>query len=120
MEPDCVPCIAFVTPWGTYVLNVLQQGDCNSPSTFQQTMSWVLLERLRWTVHAWFDDIFTGTDMVTAHNVELMRVYIILKKEWLYISCKKFQLFIAVLDILGCKVNSHGVHADSDKMAKLC
>ena len=53
------------------------------------------------------------------HNVELMRVYIRLKKEQLYISCKKFQLFTAILDNLGCKVDSHGVHADSNKMAKL-
>ena len=71
-------------------------------------------------MHAWFDDIFMGTNMVTAHNVDLMRVYIILKKEQLYIRHKKFQPFAAVLDILCCKVDSHRVHADSNKMAKLC
>ena len=42
VEPKCVPCTALTTPWRTYVSNVLQQGDCNGPSTFQQTISWVL------------------------------------------------------------------------------
>ncbi len=35
VEPDCVPLTAFSVPWGTYLSNVLQQGDYNGPSTFQ-------------------------------------------------------------------------------------
>ena len=42
-----------------------------------------------------------------------------LKDEKLYISKKKFDPFAPVLDILGCKVDTHGVHTDSDKLAKL-
>jgi hypothetical protein len=55
VEPDCIPRTAFATPWGTYVSNVLQQGDCNGPSTFQRTVSWVLRENIGWAVHAWLD-----------------------------------------------------------------
>src|SRR5258708_1990217 len=70
-------------------------------------------------VHGWFDDIFTGTDSVKNHNERLLWVYTCLKDEQLYISKKKFDPFAPVLDILGCKVDAHGVHADSDKLAKL-
>src|SRR6266581_7095042 len=35
VELDCIPCTAFATPWGMYVSNMLQQGECNGPSTFQ-------------------------------------------------------------------------------------
>src|SRR5258708_37536310 len=70
-------------------------------------------------VHAWFDDIFTGTNTVKQHNKCLLWVYTHLKDKKLYISKKKFDPFAPVLDILGCKVDTHRVHADSDKLAKL-
>src|SRR5258707_2442792 len=70
-------------------------------------------------VHAWFDDIFTGTNTVKQHNKCLLWVYTHLKDKKLYISKKKFDPFAPVLDILGCKVDAQGVHADSDKLAKL-
>ncbi len=65
--------------------------------------------------HGWI----TGTDTVVEHNEKLLWVHDRLKSERLYISRKKFEPFGPVLDILGCKVDSDGVHADSDKMAKL-
>jgi len=37
----------------------------------------------------------------------------------MYIEAYKFEPFAPVLDILGCKVDTYGVHADSDKMAKV-
>ncbi len=119
VEMDCVLLTAFATPWGTYVSNVLQQGDCNGPSTFQRVISWALREEIGLTIHVWFDDIFTGTDTVLKHNEKLMWVYLCLKEEWLYISHKKFEPFAPVLDILGCKVDMYRVHTNSDKMAKV-
>src|SRR5258708_8695963 len=119
VETDFVPQMAFTTPWGTYVSNVLQQGDCNGPSTFQRVVSWALREEIGLAIHEWFDDIFTGTDSVLKHNKKLMWVYLCLKEEQLYISCKKFEPFAPILDILGCKVDTYRVHADSDKMAKV-
>src|SRR5258708_258078 len=70
-------------------------------------------------VHVWFNDMFAGMGSVLHHNEKLMWVYLHLKEEWLYISCKKFEPFAPILDILGCKVDTHGVHTNSDKMAKV-
>ena len=109
VETDCVLLTAFATPWGTYVSNVLQQGDCNGPSTFQRVISWALREEIGLTIHAWFNDILTGTDTVLKCGERLMWVYLHLKEEQLYISRKKFEPFAPVLDILGCKVDTYGV-----------
>src|SRR5258707_14698255 len=87
--------------------------------TFQRVVSWALREEIRLAIHAWFNDIFTGTDTVLKHNEKLMWVYLHLKEEQLYISHKKFEPFAPVLDILGCKVDTYGVHTNSDKMAKV-
>src|SRR5260221_951900 len=50
VEMDCVLQMAFTTPWGTYVSNDLQQGDCNDPSMFQRVVSWALREEIRLTI----------------------------------------------------------------------
>ena len=34
-----VPKMAFTTIFGTFVSRVMQQGDCNAPSTFQRLMT---------------------------------------------------------------------------------
>ena len=38
MRPEDIPKTAFVTFFGTLVSVVMQQGDCNVPSTFQRLM----------------------------------------------------------------------------------
>ena len=37
--PSDVHKTAFATIYGMFISNVMQQGDCNAPSTFQQAMN---------------------------------------------------------------------------------
>ena len=37
--PEDVHKTAFATIFGTFISNVMQQGDCNVPSTFQHSMN---------------------------------------------------------------------------------
>ena len=39
VRPDDVPKTVFTTIFGTFVSLVMQQGDCNAPSTFQRLMT---------------------------------------------------------------------------------
>ena len=41
IEPECIKFSGFSTPYGTFESNVMQQGDCNAPSTFQRVLTWV-------------------------------------------------------------------------------
>src|SRR5260370_3001914 len=97
----------------------MQQGDCNAPSTFQCVLTWVFHDQIGMDIHVWFDDIFIGMDTIQEHNQHLLWVYEHLKEEKLYISCKKFDPYAQVLDILGCKVDSNGIHMDLDKLSKI-
>ena len=53
-----VPKTAFTTIFGTFVSQVMQQGDCNAPSTFQRLMTSVFVISLRdlsmftWTTYS--------------------------------------------------------------------
>jgi hypothetical protein len=42
--PEDVPKMLFSSPLGTYISNVLQQGDCNGPSSWQRLMMHVFRE----------------------------------------------------------------------------
>jgi hypothetical protein len=42
--PEDVPKTLFSSPLGTYISNVLQQGDCNRPSSWQRLMTYVFRE----------------------------------------------------------------------------
>src|SRR5260370_37017653 len=106
MEPECIKHSGFSTPYGTFESNVMQQGDCNAPSTFQQVLTWVFHDRIGLDVHIWFDDIYIGMDTIQGHNNQLLWVYEHLKYEKLYISQKKFNTYAPILDILRCKIDS--------------
>src|SRR5260370_23259650 len=89
IEPECIKHSGFSTPYGTFESNVMQQGDCNALSTFQQVLTWVFCDRIGLDIHVWFDDIFIGTDTIQEHNDHLLWVYKCLHAKKLYISSKK-------------------------------
>ena len=90
IEPDCIQHTGFSMPYRMFKSNVMQQGDCNAPSMFQWVLTWVLHDQIGMDIHAWFYDIFTGTNTVKQYNECLLWVYTCLKDEKLYISKKKF------------------------------
>ena len=44
VEPEDIKKTAFLTVFGTFLSQVMQQGDCNAPATFQWLMTVVLRE----------------------------------------------------------------------------
>ena len=81
--PEDVWKTLFATPFGTYESWVLQQGDCNGPSTCQRSMVWIFRDKLGLTI------------FICAYSIEEMEEaleYVLqtLIKEKLYISLKKF------------------------------
>ena len=58
VHPEDVPKTAFATIFGMFVSPVMQQGDCNAPSTFQRLMTVVFRDYIARFVHVYLDDIF--------------------------------------------------------------
>src|SRR5258707_9624951 len=46
IDPDCIQYTGFSTPYRMFESNVMQQGDCNAPSTFQHVLTWVLRDQI--------------------------------------------------------------------------
>ena len=116
IKPTDIPKTAFATILGTFVSQVIQQGDCNAPSTFQRLMTAIFRDYIGKFVHVYLDDIFIFSHTLREHKHQLGLVFKRLESAQLYLSRDKVDLYSKSMDCLGHLINDQGVHADSDKM----
>src|ERR1700736_2530345 len=119
IESDDIWKTAFATTLGTFILHVMQQGNCNAPSTFQRLMMWVFREHLGLFIRIYLNDIFVYSDSVDEHQIHLCIAFDTLQRHKFYISQPKLDLFSEDMDCLGHCIDNQGLHADSDKMLRI-
>ena len=117
--PEDVGKTAFSTVYGTMVSIVMQQGDCNAPSTFQRIMVYIFRDHLGKFVHVYLDDIFVFSNSIEEHEEHLRQVFAVLRKAEFFLKAEKCDLYSARLDCLGHIIDHKGLHADADKMARI-
>ncbi|KAL1940906.1 hypothetical protein VTO73DRAFT_7542 [Trametes versicolor] len=110
---------AFSTIFGTAISQVMQQGDCNAPGTFQRLMTWIFRDFIGVFVHVYLDDIFVYSRSIAEHEEHLTKVFDRLREQKLYLSRSKLDLYSDKMDCLGHLIDDQGLHADTDKMAKI-
>ena len=71
IEPNDVHETAFATVFGTCKSNVMQQGDCNAPATFQRLMTAIFRDAIGQFAHIYMDDLFVYDDTVEDHTGHL-------------------------------------------------
>ena len=74
-EPEDVPKSAFASIYRTFISNVMMQGDCNAPTTFQQVMTMIFRDIIGKYVHIYLDDIFIFSDTLKDHEHHLKEVF---------------------------------------------
>jgi transposase InsO family protein len=111
----------FATIQGTFESNVIQQGDCNAPSTFQRLMTLLFRSYIGRFVHCYLDDIFIYSDTIEDHQHHLSIVFNILQRSHLFLSSKpdKLDLYSVDMDCLGYRIDTHGIHCDTTKVEKI-
>jgi IS5 family transposase len=75
VEPNDMQKTVFSTIMGTYISNVVQQGDCNAPATFQRLMTAIFRDVIGRSHHAFIDDIFIYSDSLEDHERHLRIVF---------------------------------------------
>lgn len=111
----------FATIQGTFVSKVIQQGDCNAPSTFQRLMSYLFRDHIGRHIHCYLDDIFIYSDTIQEHQRHLAAVFRILRDNHLFLSQspEKIDLYSSDMDCLGYRIDIHGIHCDTTKTEKI-
>ncbi|QRW23678.1 Pol polyprotein/retrotransposon [Rhizoctonia solani] len=116
VEPKDVPHTLFVTPNGTMVSEVMQQGNTNASATYQSLMN-ILLEKGRgkyWDV--FLDNIVVYTNSIEEHISRMNELFEILRRKKLYLSNGKIQFLVRELNILGHVIDEKGIQMDPDKI----
>ncbi|QRW24058.1 Transposon Ty3-G Gag-Pol polyprotein [Rhizoctonia solani] len=116
VEPEDVPHTLFVTPNGTMVSKVMQQGDTNASATYQSLMN-ILLEKGQgkyWDV--FLDNIVVYTNSIEEHISRMNKLFEILRRKKLYLSNGKIQFLVRKLNILGHVIDEKGIRMDPDKI----
>ena len=110
VEPQDVWKTAFSMIDGTFLSQVMQQGDCNAPATFQCLMMVIFCDHLCRFVYTYLDDLFIYSETIKGHEQHLKAVFKILRKNRLYLEKEKCDLYTVRLNCLGHVINEKGVH----------
>jgi hypothetical protein len=70
-------------------------------------------------IHVYLDDIFVFSESIEEHQNHLELVLNKLREHSLYLRADKCELYAEKVECLGHIIDEHGLHADSDKMARI-
>ena len=119
VEPSEVWKTAFATVYGTFQSNVMQQGDCNAPATFQRLMNTIFRDYIGIFLHIYLDDMFVYSETIADHEEHLRLTFEKLQHAHLFLMKDKCELYAKEIDCLGHMIDDQGLHADVDKMAQI-
>ena len=114
IRPEDVCKTTFSTIIGTFQSQVMQMGNCNVPSTFQQLMTAIFQEFLGRCVHIYL--IFIYSQSIREHIEHIMKVLQWLRELQFYLSKSKHDLYSDKIDCLGHVIDDNGIHTGLDKM----
>jgi hypothetical protein len=70
-------------------------------------------------VYVYLNDIFVFSETITDYQTHLKLVFDKLQKHELFLCADKCKLYAEKLECLGHMIDNKGLHADSDKMARI-
>ena len=74
IRPEEVRKTTFSTIFGMFQSRVMQMGDCNAPSTFQQLMTAIFQDFIVRFVHVYLHDIFIYSQNIQQYIEHIMKV----------------------------------------------
>ena len=116
IKPEDVYKTTFSMIFGTFQSHIIQMGDCNAPSTFQQLMTVTFWDFIGKFVHVYLDDIFIFSNSLEEHLEHIIMVLQQLREAHFFLSKSKVDLFSNNVDCLGHVINDKGIHTESEKM----
>ncbi|GAA5974657.1 hypothetical protein JCM11641_007043 [Rhodosporidiobolus odoratus] len=102
----------FVTPSGTFVSRVMQQGDTNAPDTMHRVCAMMFEKAMGRFLDVFYDDVFIYSHTRRAHLRYLEIVLTTLRHYRFFLSRSKLDLLSPSLKALGCIIDDTGVSVD--------
>ncbi|GAA5920190.1 hypothetical protein JCM5296_004335 [Sporobolomyces johnsonii] len=115
LTPESVPLSGFVTPNGTFVSYVMQQGDANAPDTMHKVCYMMFSKVIGRFLDSFYDDVLIYSDTRRAHLRYLEIVFTTLRHYRFYLARSKAELLAPRIEALGAVVDDDGIHVMADK-----
>ena len=107
---------AVTTPDGNMISRVAQQGDCNSPATYQALMNHLFSSYIGRIMDIYLDDIVIYSNSLEEHVSHVKLILDILHREKLYLSRHKLRFIAPELQLLRRVVDNEGIRMDAEKV----
>ena len=117
--PEHVHRSTMATPDGNMDSEVMQIGDCNTPSSWQVLMNHIFSPYIGIFMDVYLDDIVIYSNSIEDHIKHIRMVLQTLHQSRLYLSCHKVHLFTKELRILGRIINDQGIKMEPSKVDKV-
>ena len=112
IDPSNIWKTEFINIDSTFVSNVMVQGDCNTPATFQRVMTLIFQDIIGKYVHVYIDGIFIFSDTLEDHEHHIRDVFDRHRKQTFFLKAEKCKLFAKVMDCLGHLIDDQGTSLD--------
>ncbi|GAA5982777.1 hypothetical protein JCM11641_007785, partial [Rhodosporidiobolus odoratus] len=110
-----VPLSGFVTPNGTVISHVMQQGDTNAPETMHRVCYMMFSKAIGRFLDVFYDDVLVYSNTFRAHLRYLRIIFTSLRHYRFYLSRSKVEFMTSSMEVLGAVVDEEGVHVTSEK-----
>lgn len=109
LTPDSVRLSGFVTPNGTFVSHVMQQGDANAPDTMHCVIYMMFQACIGRFLDAFYNDILVYSHTRRAHLRYLRIILSSLRHYKFYLSRSKVELMVPRMEALGMVIDQEGI-----------
>ncbi|GAA5988231.1 hypothetical protein JCM11641_002094 [Rhodosporidiobolus odoratus] len=111
----CVPLSGFVTPNGTFISHVMQQGDRNAPDTMHRVCYLMFAKAIGRFLDVFYDDVLIYSKTRRAHLRYLDIVFTTLRHYKFYLSRSKVEFMVPRIDALGAVIDDEEIHVSQEK-----
>ena len=109
MDKDSIPYTAFNSPFGHYEFLRMPFGLCNSPSTYQRLVDYILMGLQDVKAFIYVDDLVICSPDLDSHLKDLQKVFDVFRPANLKFKPSKCQLAKTEIQYLGHKINEYGM-----------
>ena len=117
VAPEDIPKTAVTTPFGLFEFLRMPFGLRNAAQTFQRFIDQVFLGLD--FVYAYIDDVLIASSSTEEHVCHLREVFRRLSKYGIIVNPAKCQFGVQSLEILGHKVDAHGIQPLPDRISAI-
>lgn len=115
VTPESVPLTGFITPAGTFVSHVMQQGDTNAPETMHRVVGMMFQQCIGRFLESFYDDLLVYSHTRRAHLRYLRIVFMTLRHYRFYLSRSKVELMVPRMAALGAEIDDDGIRVVPDR-----